>query len=87
MVIARHQRMMLNGWNIPHVMEWLFWPMGYKLPEPHEFAAAEGATVKFEGTVTVSGVIQRSLVGRFKLTNHKAFMAQLLRLGVVKEQR
>ena len=26
--MSRHQRMMRNGWMIPHSLEWLFWPWG-----------------------------------------------------------
>lgn len=85
-MIPRHQSLMRNGWNIPQSMEWLFWPMGYQAnATSRTFTAPEGSTVQFDATL--SDTTNDSLKRRFKLTNRDAFLAQLRRLGAIKEQK
>lgn len=84
-MLKLNQARFRNGWMIPNSMEWLFWPMGYAPPTPPDVKANDDGSLTYR--VYIPQVIQQSLAGRYKITNREAFMAQMARLGVVKEQK
>lgn len=84
-MIARHRKMMRHGWSIPQSLEWLFWPIGYQIPRVRIITDEGPDEVYIEQQPHV--LIQKSLAGRFKLTNRDAFLAQLRRLGAIREQK
>jgi hypothetical protein len=82
-----HQRLVRNGWCIPKLMEWMFWPTGYQPVAKGFEESVQASGTKLEPSDFIalgSAIIQESLRRRFSMTNQPEFMAVLRKLGAVR---
>jgi hypothetical protein len=89
-MIAEHQRMMRTGYMIPLSMDWMFYPTGvertllYTVKNTDPLTGEEvEESREIPNPVLEAGAANR----RFKITNHEEWIAQMIRLGAVKERR
>jgi hypothetical protein len=74
-MIARHQRFMRNGYSIPNLMWWMFWPLGAvrtvrRGPETVQLLKPEIKAARIER--------------QYAITNRDEWMALMLEFGVVR---